>query len=195
MSLPANMTTQAATGSTTWAKCCLIKTNDGALIGLTEHDRELTINLGDGNGPVTYTPADAVELSDGRISTDLSVDNVDAEGGIEDARIEADDIHRGRYEDGEVTMFEVDWSDPSSGQKIHFKGVMGEAETLGDTFVIEIRSLTTFFERTINQRITQSCRKSFGTRTTAQERVPNTPCGVIVDPPTWQAGKIGRAHV
>lgn len=187
MSLPANMTTQAATGSTTWAKCCLIKTVDDSLIGLTEHDLSLTVDLNDGNGPVTYTPADAVELSDGRLAADLSVDNVDVAGGLEDSRIEQDDMHRGRFEGGSVTMFEVDFGDPSAGQLIHWKGIIGEGETIGDIFVMELRSLTSFFGRTIGQTITAQCRKSFGTRTDAEEHVPNTACGVQLDPSAWQA--------
>jgi len=185
MSLPANMTTQAATGSTTWAKCCKLKTNDGFLIGLTEHDRSLDVDLGDGDGPVTYTPADAVELSDGRIATDLSVDNVDVSGAVEDVRVDQDDLHRGRYEGGTVTMFEVEFTDPAAGQKIHFKGIIGEGETIGDVFVLELRSITSLFSRTISQTITEQCRKSFGTTTDAAERVPNTACGVNLDPAVW----------
>lgn len=109
MSLPANMTAQAATRSTTWAPCCKIKLTDGTIFALTDHDRPLTVDLGDADGPLEYSPADAVSFSDGRRATDLAIDTIEVIGAVSSDKITQEDLHLGRFEDAEVTMFEVDW--------------------------------------------------------------------------------------
>lgn len=187
MSQPSNMATQAATGSTTWAKCAKIKAVDGKIIAVTEHDEALDIDLGDGDGTQTYTPEDGVELSTGRLSADLSVDNVDVVGIIDTDRLTHEDLHRGRYDNGEITIFEVDWQNPGSGQWIHFAGPMGKLETHGDEYTVELLSWMAGLRRVISSTITEQCRKSFGSLTRAQERKPNAPCGVDLNPSEWQA--------
>lgn len=186
MSLPANMTAQAATGSTTWARCAKIKTRDGLIVALTEHDQALSIDLGDGDGAQSYTPDDAVELSTGRVSADLSIDNRDIAGALASARITDEDLHAGRYEGAEVTIFEVDWQAPGAGQKVHMAGVLGQCETRGEEFVVEFRSWPAELQRNVAQTIGPQCLRSFGS-TDATERHPNLGCGVDLDPAAWAA--------
>lgn len=187
MSLPANMAAQAATGATTWVSCAKLRTRDGLVIALTEHDRPFSVDLGDGDGLVSYQPSDAVALSTGRLAADLSVDNRDISGVLDDARITEEDLHAGRYEGAEVVLFTVDWQDPTAGQKIELAGLVGEGETRAEGFLVEVRAWPVELGRNIAQSIGPQCRKSFGTRTAAEERPPNTPCGVDLDPPTWAA--------
>ncbi len=186
MSLPANMQAQAATGSTTWARCVRIVTRDGLTIALTEHDRSLSVDLGDGKGTITYSPSDGVSLSAGRVGGDLAVDNIEIIGAVDDARIVPEDAHGGRFDGASVVLFELDWENPSGGQNIYFAGTVGEVRSSGDEFVFELRSIAALMQRPIAQTIGAMCRKSFGS-TAASERTPNTACGVDLAPPSWQA--------
>lgn len=186
MSQPANMTAQAATGSTTWARCAKITTVDGLITALTEHDERLSIDLGDGDGVQTYEPEDAVELSTGRTSSDLSVGNFDIAGALASERITAEDLHAGRYEGAVVTMFEVDWQDPGAGQDIKLAGVIGKAETKGEEFVVEFRTWPALMSRNISMTIGPQCLHSFGSDASTA-RKPLTGCHVDLDPPEWAA--------
>ena len=184
MSLPANMATQAATRSTTWARCVKIKTRDGLIIALTEHDNTLAVNLSDGDGSQNYLASDGLEAGGGAASADLAVDAMEVIGAVDDARITRDDLHGGRYEGARVTIFEVEWSAPAAGQKIHFDGVIGSVATEGEEFTGECRSWGAIMGRPIGQTITEQCRKSFGS-TSVNEIPPNLRCGVDLDPAAW----------
>lgn len=187
MTFPSNLSTQAATGSTSWVTCAKIKALDGKIVTVTEHDLPLTIDLGDGDGALVYTPADAVEMTSGRVSADLSVDNRDIIGVIDAANLTHEDLHGGRYDEGQIVIFTVDWKDPQAGQWIQVEGPLGKVESGENEFTIELNSWMAYLARPINHVITEQCRKSFGTLTTSQERKPNQPCGVDLNPPTWQA--------
>lgn len=186
MTLPSNMATQAATGSTTWAKCAKIKTIDGLIVAVTNHDRSLTIDLGDGDGSQTYVPTDAVEFSDGRIAADLAVDAIEVVGALDSARITDEDLHAGRYENATVTFFEVDWTNAQVGQYIRLAGPVGQVETRAETHVFELRSFTALLGRKIGLTVGPSCPRSFGS-TSATERKPLMPCGVNLNPNAWTA--------
>ena len=186
MSLPANMAAQAATGSTTWCRCIKIHSVDGLILGWTDHDRQLSIDIGDGDGSIDYEPIDAIEVTSGRIAADLAVDNIEIMGAVDDDRLTAEDIHAGRYEETIATKFECDWSDPAAGQKITFTGPMGFVETKQNMFVFEVRSQSGVLGRKISQTIGPACRKSFGS-TTATERPPNLGCGVALTTSSWAA--------
>jgi hypothetical protein len=129
------------------------------------------------------------------VAADLAVDATEIIGAVEDARLNAADLHGGRYEGAHVTLFEVDWRAPGAGQKIHFEGPLGEVTTRGEEFVAEVRSWTAYLARNISQAIGPQCRKDFGSRVLADERKPNTPCGVDLDPPAWAAATAYTATV
>ncbi len=186
MSQPANMTTQAATGSTTWARCAKITTVDGLIVAITEHDEPLTLDLGDGDGSQTYEPDDAVEISTGRTSADLSIDNRDIAGALASDRITEEDLHAGRYEGAVVTIFELDWQNPDSGVAIKGAGVLGKAETRDEQFIVEFRSWPALMQRNIALTIGPQCLHSFGSDASTA-RKPLTGCHVDLDPPEWAA--------
>jgi hypothetical protein len=186
MSIPSNMSTQAATRATTWADFVKIKMADGTILALTNHDEQKTVDIGDGDGSQTYLPDDGVDFSDARMANDLAVDAIEVLGAIDSARIREDDLHNGRYENAVVTMFQARWDDIAAGQKIEFVGPIGIVKSSHDEYTAEVLSLLAHFPKRISYTITGQCPKSFGS-TSATERYPLKPCGVKVDPSDWAA--------
>lgn len=186
MTIPANMSAQAATGSTTWCNFKKLKLHDGLIIAVTDHDLDLTFDIGDGDGAVTYYASDAVEISTARAATDLAIDQIEIIGAVESTRIREDDLHGGRYNNAFVTAFQARWDDPAGGQKIEFRGSIGEVESAGEEFRVEILSLIAHYQRLHGFTLNPMCPKSFGS-TAATERYPLMPCGVALKPATWAA--------
>ena len=73
-------------GATTLAWCWRIERADGAVLGFTDHDRELSF------GGITYEPETGFAASEIGAGTDLVVDAQEAEGVLT-----SDTDHRDRY--------------------------------------------------------------------------------------------------
>ena len=94
-------------GTTTLAWCWRIVRADGASFGLTDHDRTLSF---DGT---EFEPESGLTASEVRSGSDLSVDTQDAEGVLTSDRITETDILEGRWDNAEVEVWRVNWTDTS----------------------------------------------------------------------------------
>ncbi len=162
--LPEPLAIQLASGVTTLAWCWRITRSDGVVIGLTEHDRDVTIAgvaFQAGSAEVTGAPearlglgADSAGLS-GRLSTDL---------------ITADDIGAGLYAGALIDLLRVDWTAPENHVLI-WRGRVGEITRGEAGFTFEIRGLAADLERTIGRTIQKRCDADLG----------DVRCGVDLD--------------
>jgi uncharacterized phage protein (TIGR02218 family) len=74
-------------------------------------------------------------------STGLSVDNTEGIGALSDDAIRDADIKAGRFDDASVTMWLVNWANPSE-RSVRFAGSIGEIVRSGESFRAELRGLT-----------------------------------------------------
>lgn len=122
-------------GITTLARAWDITRADGAVLGFTDHDRDLAF------AGVSYradTGLSAVALQQ---STGLSVDNTEALGALRDSAIREEEIEAGRYDNAEIRAWLVNWADV--GQRhLLFRGTIGEIRRMGEAFEAELRGLT-----------------------------------------------------
>ncbi|MCC5985835.1 MAG: DUF2163 domain-containing protein [Rhodobacteraceae bacterium] len=123
------------TGITTVARCWKLTRADGAVLGFTDHDRDLTFD-GVTFRADTGLSARAVEASAG-----LAVDNSEAMGALVDAGLTEADIMAGRYDGAEVALWEVNWESPDQ-RRLAFRGTLGEITRAGGAFRAELRGLT-----------------------------------------------------
>ena len=123
------------TGITTVARCWKLTRADGAVMGFTDHDRNLRFD-GVTFRADTGLSARAVEASAG-----LAVDNSEAMGALVDAGLTEADIMAGRYDGAEVELWEVNWEAPAQ-RRIAFRGALGEITRAGGAFRAELRGLT-----------------------------------------------------
>ncbi|MDN5567515.1 MAG: DUF2163 domain-containing protein [Paracoccus sp. (in: a-proteobacteria)] len=120
--------------TTTIARAWSVRRADGMVLGFTDHDAVLVF---DG---ITYRPDLGLTAQAIVQATGLSVDNTEASGALDDDAITERDLMAGRWDDAELRMWEVDWSDVSR-RKLVFRGSLGEVTRANGAFRAELRSL------------------------------------------------------
>ena len=124
-----------ATGTTTICRCWAVRRRDGVSFGFTDHDRNVAF---DG---IVFRADTGMTARAFQQSTGLAVDNSEAVGALTDDAIREADIEAGRFDAASVTMWLVNWRDPSA-RSIRFAGTIGEVVRSGESFRAELRGLT-----------------------------------------------------
>jgi uncharacterized phage protein (TIGR02218 family) len=178
-SLPAAIQSHLQGDLTTLAVCWRITRRDGVLILGTEHDQDLTIATG-GSPPNayagTYLAHAGITGSDVRSTSDMSVDNMEVTGAINQGDLSlidlsAADIEAGLFDDASVVLFMVNWQAPDDGQIVLRTGNIGEIRrTAEGQYRTELRGLA--------QRLTQNIVRTYGSSCDAE--LGDTRCGIDI---------------
>ncbi len=166
-----------AQADTTLVNCWKLKRRDGTVFGATEHDRDLSVDVGDGDGSVVYKAATGYSRSNVQFTHDFKVDNHEITGVLDSLALTEADIRAGRYDGAEVLQFLVNWTDLSMGIIRISRSEVGEIKANGAGFTATLRGLTDRYSQEIVDPITPGCPVDFG----------DVRCGVRLDPPAWQA--------
>lgn len=144
----------------TLATCWLIELADGTNIRGTDHDQDIVITSPTGHAG-TYYGAVNITASDVTSSSDMSVDNLEVSGALQQY-VEMPDLTAARIESGAadhapVTVFICNWQAPDDGQVIMRRGYLGEfTRDTNGAYRTEVRGLT--------QQLSQTIGGTFGTR-------------------------------
>lgn len=142
-------------GTTTLAWCWKITRADGVVLGFTDHDRPLIF------GGCDYEPESGFAASEIRGGSDLSVDAQDAEGVLSSDRITETDILDGRWDNAQVEIWRVNWTDPSLRVLIR-RGAIGEMRRGRMGFVAEMRSMAHILDQTVGRVFQGTCDAALG---------------------------------
>lgn len=142
---------------TTLAICWRLERRDGVAIGLTGHDRDLTV---DG---LTYRAApgmvpSAIERSDG-----LEPDTMDAAGALVSGAITESELLAGRWDGAAVSVFAVDWAADSAPIPLG-EGTVGAVETKDGGFTAELAGATVRLAAPVVEETSAECRAELGDR-------------------------------
>lgn len=144
-----------ASGTTTLTWCWKIIRGDGVVLGFTDHDRLLSF---DG---VDYEPESGLSASEIRGDSALGVDSQDAEGVLTSDRITETDIIDGRWDNAQVEVWRVNWSDVSQRLLMRL-GSIGEIRRGRMSFVGEMRSLAHVLDQSVGRSYQYSCDAALG---------------------------------
>jgi uncharacterized phage protein (TIGR02218 family) len=144
-----------ATGLTHVCQCWAIKRRDGVVLGFTDHDRPLAY---DGITFVAESGMTARALSH---TTGLSVDNTEAIGMLTADAVTEVDIAAGRYDQAEVTVWQVCWDDVTA-RKVKFRGTMGEITRNGGQFQVDLRGLAEALNQPQGRSYLKTCSAVLG---------------------------------
>ena len=117
---------------TSLAVCWRVQRQDGVLILGTEHDRDITIALGESPDLFdgTYRKSAGITGSDLKAADDLSVDNSEVKGSynrnLSIVDLRAEDIEAGLFDNAAVTVFVCNWKAPDDFQIILGAGSLGD---------------------------------------------------------------------
>jgi uncharacterized phage protein (TIGR02218 family) len=123
-----------AQGVTTVARCWALVRRDGAVLGFTDHDRDLAFE------GVVFRAGSGLDAKALTQTTGLSVDNTEAVGALRDAGITEADLAAGRYDGARLRLWAVNWADVSQ-RALVFAGALGEVARAGGAFRAEVRGL------------------------------------------------------
>src|SRR5690606_3560678 len=124
-----------ASGATTVARCFAVTRRDGATLGFTDHDRDLSF------GGVVFRADAGLTARALEPATGLSVDNSEVLGALVSESLTEIDILAGRYDGAEVGVWIVNWANPGERTQV-FRGMLGEISRRGAAFNAELRGLT-----------------------------------------------------
>ena len=181
-SAPAGLITHLAQSATTLATCVKLKRKDGTIIGLTDHDLPLTINVSDGDGSIVYKASPGLILTAVSASNELRADELEITGATDATAITAADLRAGKYDDAEFKSFLVNWASVGTGIIKLGRYKWGEVRIEETRYRVEMRSLLDQLSQPILELVTVDCRAILG----------DTRCKVQLAPPTWSvAASVG----
>lgn len=160
--VPSALATHLATGTTTLARCWQVTRQDGQVFGFTDHDVDLVVDVGDGEGSVTYEAGAGMTGSAVKASDRLDVDNFECLGLFDSARITAADLEAGLWDFATVKSFLVNHQSVGDGIiKLPGRGELGEVTLRDHTFTAEFRGLSDHLNQAYADHYSPLCRAEF----------------------------------
>ena len=157
--LAAGMTSHIATRAHTRCSMLRLDLKDGTSIGITDHDRDLTFDLGD--GAISYSASTGVLPSDVKLSAGFDADNFEVTGPIADL-VTREAVLGGRFNRARARLFQVNWASLGSGAIKILAGDVADARVEGGKFVLAITSDIARFNQVVGSVITPYCAADFG---------------------------------
>ena len=147
----------AADRQTTIATCWLLTLTDATVFGFTDHDTDLTVSAQLYTAAIGYLPS-AIQNN-----VELSPDNMDVKGIIDDAGIKQADLLAGRFDYCEIEIFTVDYLNVAGGRvQTLIKGKLGKASVSQGQFTAELNSLASQLSQNIGRTFTTLCDADLG---------------------------------
>jgi hypothetical protein len=171
----AGLQTHLQTAATTTTRCLKIKRTDGEIFAFTKLDEDITIDISDGDGSVTYTAGNSTRLSSVDHVAGLQPDNFSISGILSDDAIAMADLRNGLFNSATYTLFEMNYETPANGTVILQTGWLGEVQITDNGFSVEMRPLTDAYNQRIGELISPLCRADLG----------DARCKVRLDPNAW----------
>jgi uncharacterized phage protein (TIGR02218 family) len=145
----------------TLARCMTVELRDGTVIGMSDHDAPLSVEV-PGLGPVIQRPNAGLVIGDVQISVTLDSGNTDVTCPLS-AYVGRTQVVGRRFNHALVWAFEADWSlaVPVISTEI-MKGLIAEARVEEAVAVFEVRDNNDFWNVSIGSVLTPRCRADFG---------------------------------
>jgi hypothetical protein len=151
----------------------------GSVITVTEHDFDLTVDVG--FGAETFSAFLGMTRSEIDMTADMSSDDLKIEGFLHANGITENDVRAGVYDDADVRVGYFIWDNLAAGPLKMYRGTVGKVTTRSG-FAAEIKSLIDAAGQTVNRLTTRFCDTEF------MNQGPTLPfCGVVEAPTDWAA--------
>lgn len=139
----------------TFCNCWRLARKDGAVMGFTDHDRDLTF------GGVTFRAASGLTATQVEAGIGLGVGSGEIIGALQSDGIREDDLANGLYDDASVEVWLVDWSNIDDRMLLDVATV-GEVKRSEFAFAAELRSLAHLFDQQRGDSFQRNCAADLG---------------------------------
>ena len=137
------------------ALCWRVERRDGVAIGLTTHDRDVTVDGLIHRAAPGMVPS-AIERSDG-----LEADTMDIGGALTSAAIGEADLLAGRWDGARVRVFAIDWETGDRLAELG-EGRIGAVELADHGFTAELAGVSAALARAVVEETSAECRADLG---------------------------------
>lgn len=141
---------------TSMAMCWRLERPDGAGIGLTSHDRPLTI------GGLVYEPAPGMTPAAIVRSAGLDPHSGEIGGALSSDALDECDLAIGRWNGSTMSLSVVDWANAEAEPLTLIEGEMGEIALAGESFTAELKGASARLERLVCPATSAECRAQLG---------------------------------
>lgn len=149
--LPPALASHITQEVTTLATCIRIERRDGEVLGLTDHDRDLTIDS------VVYHTVPGFSPTKAAATANFAVDNIDYRALLDSDKLDSQELLWGAYDYARVIFLLVNWADPGSGTLVLMDATLGEVSLEDSFFTAELRSLTQHLTARIGRTVMLEC--------------------------------------
>jgi uncharacterized phage protein (TIGR02218 family) len=155
---------------TSLCSCWEVHRQDGIVLYFTDLDAPIPF------GGQTYLPAVGYNKTAVENKSDMSVDNLDVVGLLDDDSITVEDLRAGLYNYAEIRVFVINWQDPAAGLLRLKRGTFGEVQILPNgTFRAELRGLAQALAQPVGDVTSPECRNDLG----------DAHCGININGDGW----------
>lgn len=147
--------------STGW----LVTRTDGQNFRFTTNATNVVIDVGDGDGPQTYSASEGYTRTNIQNDAELNVGNMDIVGVFDSAQITENDLRRGLFDFADVRIFIFNHQDLSTSMGVikQFRGQFGEITVTPQGFFnLELRDLTQVYTKELGEFYSKDCRADVG---------------------------------
>ncbi len=138
--------------------CWRLERRDGVTIGLTSHDRPLSI------GGLSYRAAPGMTPSAVRDGIGLEPEAMDLAGALSSDAISADDLIAGRWDGAALELRLTQWEEPGALWLMLARGTIGAVERRGEAFLAELVGAGAALDAPVAPATSPDCRARLGDR-------------------------------
>lgn len=153
--LSAPLVTHVAGTAHTRCRMLLLILRDGALVGITDHDQDITFTLPEVGEEVTYLANTGFQISDVEVPIGLEAGNYEVTGPI-DELVTRPALLGGRWRRAGTYLFEVNWKTPTAAIDM-LKGAVMNTANNGGKFKFEVMDERHKLNQTILRVVTNQC--------------------------------------
>lgn len=153
--VPPSLAAALESGTTTLCHCWLLTRRDGVQLGLTDHDRNITI------GAMTFEAASGFTASALESEAGLATGGGEIAGALSSERIDAGDIEAGLYDGAEIRTYLVDWCQPALDFHLATTTI-GDIKRMDGRFVAETRDAFHALDQERGRLYAATCDCTFG---------------------------------
>lgn len=157
--------------ATTLCHCWRLMRRDGAILGFTDHDRDLAF------AGVTFRATTGLDAAQAESAAGFAVGGGEVHGAFDDAALVDGDLAAGLYDGASVEIWLVDWSDVARRVLMDI-ATIGEVRRTEFSFVAELRSLAHRFDEEQGRQFQRNCSADLG----------DVRCGVDLASPLYSTG-------
>lgn len=178
------MSDHLALANTALATFVKLKRTDDTIFTFSEYDRDITYDLGDGDGAQLYAANDAYTRSALKYKSNIGIDNFQITGQLDSSAITIADMRAGEWDDAEYHIFMLAFDESSLGDIPLGRGNLGKVITKDNEYQAEMLSMMNRYNTDLIDVYSPACRVDLGS--TGFEGVGG--CGVRVVPDAWSSG-------